>query len=232
LAPRQSSLLWLVGCGLEKNSDKLRHEYLPMPTEPRNGLDVSTLPSLAFGHQNVSWLGNVLYMTIEATMFLLLFVTFFYLKTRSPHWPPSGFIPPSLNFGLTSAAIFAFSLLPAYWTKRQAFRQSRATVRLGLALLAVVALALIVVRFVEFSHLNCRWTDNAYASCIWILLGVHTGHLITECIETLVLLAIACTPRMEGIRYADAGMNSDYWYFVVITAFVLQIVVYGTTRWM
>jgi cytochrome c oxidase subunit III len=203
-----------------------------MQTETKTVLDVSALPEIAFGHRNVSWMGNVLYMTIEATMFLLLFVTFFYLKTRSPHWPPSGFLPPAASFGLLSAATFAVSLLPAYWTKRQAFRQSRATVRLGLAILAVVAIGLIVIRFAEFSHLNCRWTDNAYASCVWILLGVHTGHLITECIETLVLLAIASTPHMEGIRFADAAMNSDYWYFVVITAFLLQLVIYGTTRWM
>lgn len=203
-----------------------------MQTETKTVFDVSALPEIAFGHRNVSWMGNVLYMTIEATMFLLLFVTFFYLKTRSPHWPPSGFLPPSANFGLLSAAIFAVSLLPAYWTKRQAFRQSRTTVRLGLAILAVVAIGLIVIRFAEFSHLNCRWTDNAYASCVWILLGVHTGHLITECIETLVLLVIASTPHMEGIRFADAAMNSDYWYFVVITAFLLQLVIYGTTRWM
>jgi cytochrome c oxidase subunit I+III len=203
-----------------------------MQTETKTIFDVSALPEIAFGHRNVSWMGNVLYMTIEATMFLLLFVTFFYLKTRSPHWPPSGFLPPSANFGLLSAAIFGVSLLPAYWTKRQAFRQSRTTVRLGLAILAVVAIGLIVIRFAEFSHLNCRWTDNAYASCVWILLGVHTGHLITECIETLVLLVIASTPHMEGIRFADAAMNSDYWYFVVITAFLLQLVIYGTTRWM
>jgi cytochrome c oxidase subunit I+III len=203
-----------------------------MQTETKTVFDVSALPEIAFGHRNVSWMGNVLYMTIEATMFLLLFVTFFYLKTRSPHWPPSGFLPPSANFGLLSAAIFGVSLLPAYWTKRQAFRQSRTTVRLGLAILAVVAIGLIVIRFAEFSHLNCRWTDNAYASCVWILLGVHTGHLITECIETLVLLVIASTPHMEGIRFADAAMNSDYWYFVVITAFLLQLVIYGTTRWM
>jgi heme/copper-type cytochrome/quinol oxidase subunit 3 len=202
-----------------------------MPTERRAVLDVSDVTTVAFGHHNVSWLGNVLYMTIEGTMFVLLFVTFFYLKTRSPHWPPAGFIPPSTRPGIISAVLFALSLIPAIWTKRKAFEQSRSATRFGLALLALVALALIVVRVFEFSSLNCRWTDNAYASCIWILLGIHTGHLITEWIETLVLLAIASTPHMHGIRFADAAMNSDYWYFVVTTAFLLQIVLYGVTRW-
>jgi cytochrome c oxidase subunit 3 len=202
-----------------------------MPTEQKAVLDVSRVPTVAFGHHNVSWLGNVLYMTIEGTMFVLLFVTFFYLKTRSPHWPPAGFVPPSAGPGIISGIVFAISLIPAVWTKGKAFEQSRPAVRLGLALLALFALALIVIRVFEFHSLNCRWTDNAYASCIWILLGIHTGHLITECVETLVLLAIASTPHMYGIRFADAAMNSDYWYFVVITGFLLQIVLYGMTRW-
>jgi cytochrome c oxidase subunit III len=202
-----------------------------MQTEHKAVLDVSAIPTVAFGHRNVSWLANVLYMTIEATMFALLFMTFFFLKTRSPHWPPSGFIPPAAGPGIVSAVIFAISLIPAYWTKRRAFQQSATAVRVGLAIMAFVAAALIVIRIAEFSSLNCRWTDNAYASCIWILLGLHTGHLITEWIETLVLLAIASTPHMYGIRFADVGMNSDYWYFVVVTAFLLQIVLYGTTRW-
>lgn len=204
----------------------------PMPIERRAVLDVSAVPTIAFGYRNVSWLGNVLYMAIEGAMFALLFATFFYLKTRSPHWPPSGFVPPSVGPAMVSAALFAISLGPAIWTKRRAFQQSRTSVRLGLALMAVIGLALIVVRGFEFESLNCRWTDNAYASCLWILLGIHTGHLITEWIETLVLLAISSTSHMHGIRFADAGMNSDYWYFVVITALGLQIVVYGTTRWL
>jgi cytochrome c oxidase subunit III len=203
-----------------------------MRTERKAVLDVSGIPDIAFGYRNVSWLGNVLYMTIEGTMFALLFATFFYLKTRSPHWPPGGFVPASIGAGLVSAALFVVSLVPAIWTKRQAFRQSRTTLRLGLALMAALGLALIVVRGFEFTSLNCRWTDNAYASSLWILLGIHTGHLITEWIETLVLLGIASTSHMHGIRYADAAMNSDYWYFVAITAFVLQIVIYGTTRWL
>ncbi|PYV78435.1 MAG: cytochrome C oxidase subunit III, partial [Acidobacteria bacterium] len=46
-------------------------------------LDVSGLPSVAFGRSNTSWLANVFYMTIEGTMFALLFASYFYLRTRT-----------------------------------------------------------------------------------------------------------------------------------------------------
>ena len=61
---------------------------------------------------------------------------------------------------------------------------------------------------------------------------MHSGHLVTELIETLVLFAVSLTPKMEGTRLADAAINSDYWYFVVVTALITDFLIYGTTRFL
>jgi hypothetical protein len=61
---------------------------------------------------------------------------------------------------------------------------------------------------------------------------MHSGHLVTELIETLVLLAISFTSKMEGTRLADAAINSDYWYFVVVTGLMVDFLIYGTTRFL
>jgi len=37
---------------------------------------------------------------------------------------------------------------------------------------------------------------------------------------------------MEGTRLADAAINSDYWYFVVVTAWIVDLLIYGTTRFL
>jgi cytochrome c oxidase subunit 3 len=84
----------------------------------------------------------------------------------------------------------------------------------------------------ELANMNCRWYDNAYGSIMWSLIGLHTGHLITEFIETLSILGIAFTPKMEGTRLADVAINSDYWYFVVGTAVLMDFIIYGTTRFL
>ena len=89
-----------------------------------------------------------------------------------------------------------------------------------------------LIRILEFTALNCRWTDDAYSSTLWVLIGLHSGHLITELIETLVLLAISLTPKMQGTRLADAAINSDYWYFVVITGLMVDFLIYVTTRFL
>ena len=59
---------------------------------------------------------------------------------------------------------------------------------------------------------------------------MHTGHLITEFIETTVIGVIACTSKMEGNRFADADTNSVYWYFVVATALLCDLIIYATPR--
>ena len=83
-------------------------EYL----RERPALDVSGLPSVAFGKSNTTWLGNVLYMMIEGTMFALLFACYFYLRTRASDWPPIQ-SPPNLNFGVINGIVFLLSIIPA-----------------------------------------------------------------------------------------------------------------------
>jgi heme/copper-type cytochrome/quinol oxidase subunit 3 len=105
-------------------------------------------------------------------------------------------------------------------------------IRNGLIVLSLFAVAATVLRVFEFGALHCRWSDDAYSSTIWVLIGLHSGHLATELIETLVLLGVALTPKMEGTRLADTAINSDYWYFVVLTGWIVDFLIYGTTRFL
>ena len=199
------------------------------PVRQRPVLDVSGLPSVAFGRSNTTWLANVFYMTIEGTMFALVIASYFYLRTRAQDWPPSQ-SPPALTYGLINGVLFLLSIIPARWAQKAAPRGDRRGVRLALLALTAFGVITMVIRGLEFTALNCRWYDNAYGSAVWALIGLHTGHLITEFIETLTILAISFTDRMEGTRLADVAINSDYWYFVVVTAVIVDFIIYGTTR--
>lgn len=200
--------------------------------EQKQTLDVSDLPTVVFGHRNVSWLGNVFYMTIEGAMFAFLIATYFYLRARSIHWPPEHQSLPLLRYGLANAVVFLCSLVPARWVQLRARAFDRPKVTLGLGILASFGVVALVLRAFELTALRCRWSDNAYASAIWVLIGMHCGHLITEWLETLTILGISFTDKMEGPRIVDASINSDYWFFVVASAMAVDLVIYGTTRLM
>src|SRR3979490_364265 len=100
--------------------------------ESREGLDASRLPTVVFGHRNVSWLGNVFYMMIEGMMFALVITSYFYLRTRSVDWPPGVTPPPSVGFGVANVAVFLISLIPARWIQLQAPTGNRQKIRMGL----------------------------------------------------------------------------------------------------
>ena len=205
-------------------------EPLREPIRPLT-LDVSDLPSVAFGESNTTWLANVFYMSIEGTMFVLMFATYFYLRTRVQHWPP-GHLPPAFTYGFANLIVFLLSLIPARLAQKRAPAANVGAIRIGLAALSAFAIVATVLRVFEFTALNCRWSDDAYSSTIWVLIGMHSGHLATELIETLALLVISFTPKMEGTRLSDVAINSDYWYFVVVSGLLMDFLIYGTTRFL
>ena len=47
---------------------------------------------------------------------------------------------------------------------------------------------LLVIRGFEFNSLNVMWYDNAYGSIIWALLLLHTTHIGTDWVDTVVLV--------------------------------------------
>jgi heme/copper-type cytochrome/quinol oxidase subunit 3 len=93
-------------------------------------------------------------------------------------------------------------------------------------------LAILLVRIGEFALLNCRWDGNAYGSIVYLLLGLHTTHLLTDAYDTGVLAVLMFTGPLEGKRYVDVSENALYWYFVVGAWLPIYVVLYWAPRWM
>lgn len=177
-------------------------------------VDVSELPDHRFGHHGLIWWGTVGFMLIEGLMFALVLVAYFYFRIVTDQWPPS-LDPPSLTAATVTTLLLLLSIVPNQITKRYAEQYDLPRVRLWLVICILCALAATVSRGFEFAALNARWDHNAYASTIWVLLGLHTSHLVTDLIDTAVLTAIVFTTEPDGPRFVDVSENSLYWYFVV-----------------
>jgi cytochrome c oxidase subunit III len=194
-------------------------------------LDVSHLPGYAFGHRSLMWWGTLGVIVIEGTMFVALLGAYFYLRGRVPDWPP-GLPPPDLRYGVINTLVLLVSVLPNLWYKRAAEREDLRTVRLGLVISLAFAVVFTVIRVFEFRTLNCRWDTNAYGSIVWVLLGAHTVHLVTDLIDTAVLTALMFTDKIESKRFVDVSENAFYWYFVVLVWLPVFAVIYLVPRWL
>ena len=188
-------------------------------------LDVSELPTYGFGHRSLLWWATASMMIIEGMVFAMVIVSYLYLKGRVPHWPPSG-PGPDLIWGTVNTAILLASCAPNALAKKAAERMDLAKVRLWLAVCLVFALAFNGVRALEFTALNVRWDTNAYGSIVWLALGFHTVHVVTDFLDSSVLTAFIFVGPIEERRFVDVSENALYWYFVVLTWLPMYAVIY------
>jgi cytochrome c oxidase subunit 3 len=196
----------------------------------RRTIDVSELPTYAFGHRPLTWWATWSMIFMEGTMFVVLLISYFFLRTRVPDWPPGRTSPPDLLWGTVNTGIILASCVPNYLAERAAKRLDLRGVRLWMIVTLALAVAFAVVRVFEFQSLNCRWDQNAYGSIVWVCMGFHTTHLLTDMADTVVLIALMFAGPVDGKRFVDVSENSIYWYFVVAMWVPLYAVIYIAPR--
>jgi cytochrome c oxidase subunit III len=196
--------------------------------KPR-AIDVSHLPDYAFSHRNLMWWGGASLMAIEGMMFALLIVSYLYLKGRSPDWPP-GYFPPMLFWGTLNTGILLVSAVPNQLAKKAAERMDLRALRLWLGIAIGFAAAFSVVRIFEFGALNVWWDSNAYGSIVWLLLGFHTTHVVTDVMDSVAMEVLLFTGPFQKGHFVDAAENSLYWHYVVITWLPVYAFIYLAPR--
>ena len=180
----------------------------------RTAIDVSALPSFAFGKRSILWWATMGMIAIEGTAFALLIAAYIYLKWRVPHWPP-GVPAPDLFWGTMTTVVILLSAIPNELARRASQRLDVGKTRLWVTASVVAALLFCVTRAFEFTALNCWWDTNAYGSIVWTLLGIHTTHVVTDAVDTGVIAAILFAAPLDANRFVDVSENALYYYFVI-----------------
>lgn len=192
--------------------------------------DLSDLPTSAFGARSLVWWGTLGFMLIEGTGFLLAAGTYLYLRAQGVAWPPAGDPPPALAAGLTFTALIVLSELPNRWIAGRAKARDARGVRIGIVAMTLIGLVLLGVRALEFMHLNVRWDQDAYSSVLWLLMVLHTTHVLTDVADSAVLGACLFTHRISDSQFSDVNDNAVYWSFVVLTWLPIYALAYWGPR--
>lgn len=195
-------------------------------------IDVSHLPTYAFGHRALTWWATWSMIFMEGTMLMILVISYFYYRTVVPNWPPGRILPPNLFWGTLNTAIILVSVIPNQFAKRASERLDLRAVRLWLTVMIVFGLVFAFFRIFEFRNLNCHWDQNAYGSIVWLNIGFHTAHLLTDIVDSIVLLILMFTGPIEGKRFVDVSENGIYWDFVVVIWVLIYVVVYLGPRFL
>jgi cytochrome c oxidase subunit III len=196
---------------------------------PRGAVDLSGLPTYAFGPRVTTWWGTFSFCLLEGTGFALGVGGYLYLAATNAKWAGDAASLPLLWSGVFTAVLLA-SALPNFLVKRAAMREDLARVRLLLPVMSLVGVGLVAVRVMEFAVLPVRWDKSAYASFVWVLLGLHGTHVLTDVVDTVVVAVLMFTRHGRGKRFSDVEDNAFYWYFVVLSWLPLYAVLYWVPR--
>jgi cytochrome c oxidase subunit 3 len=195
----------------------------------RGVIDVSRLPTYAYGHRNVMWWGTLGMVAIEGSVFAIALVVYYYLRGLALEWP-MGSAPPDLVWGTTMTALLLVSGIPNHFVKKAAEEEDLRRVRIWLSVVLAFGVATLVVRAMEFPALNTHWQWNAYGSIVYALLVLHTVHLLTDFVDTVVLEVLVFTGPLNGRRFVDVAENADYWWFVVLAWLPIYFTIYLVPR--
>jgi cytochrome c oxidase subunit III len=167
---------------------------------------------------------------IEGTGFALAIAVYFYLMSLAIQWPLNAPLPRLLP-GTLMTGLLTASLVPNMMLSRSAKKKNLRKVRIGLVAMSILGIAPLIIRGFEFPALEVWWDDNAYGSIVWIMLGLHTTHILTDLIDTLVLTALMFSRHGDNSRrYGDVEDNAMYWNFVVAAWIPLYLCIYWVPR--
>jgi len=197
-------------------------------TDDGRALQVGHLPTFAFGHRSPMWWGTMGLIAIESTVFALAILMYFYLRSHADVWPMTEQgTPPALLWGTVNTLVLLVSMIPNEMARRAAMRLDLRGVRIALVACMLSSLVFLAVRVLEFGTLNTRWDSDAYGSAVWMLMGLHTLHLLTDAWDSGVLTVLMFTGPLDGRRFVDVSENAGYWYFVVGS----WLPIYATVYW-
>ena len=211
-----------------------------MSAAERQVIDVSGLPPVGFDTKSTLWWGNLILLLIETTMFAILVGGYFYARTGFSEWPPPradrgvhildplpALLPGTLNVLLLLLSVVTMGMLD-----KAARRLDQRRVRVLLAVDLAAILLVIVLRAYEFPAMKFKWNDNAYASVVWTLLGMHLLHLIVAAGETAILSAWLFTHKLEEKYAMDVTVGAVYWYWVVGVWLPIYLIIYWAPRFL
>jgi cytochrome c oxidase subunit III len=176
--------------------------------------NVANLPTTTFGHRSMVWWGTLGFVVIEGSTLVICAVSYFYIRTNFPTWPPEHVLRPSLAAAGVQAALMLLSNLPMVMVDRAARRLDLATMRAGMVIMSLLAVAMCGLRALEFQALNVRWDSSAYGSVAWATLVTHGTLLLLETAETLGFTALLYSSNLEQRDISGVSDNALYWYFM------------------
>jgi cytochrome c oxidase subunit III len=171
-------------------------------------------PEELSGSRATAWWGMLALIATEATLFVLLIFSYFYLRWESPRWPPDGIKLPEFTYIIPATVLLLGSSVPVIWAEWGIKRGRQQPLRLGFVVAWLMAAAFMALELWEWTHLDFGPQRNAYGSLFFTITGFHLAHLTVALCLSLYIQARAWLGQFDANHTLAVENVSLYWHFV------------------
>ena len=171
-----------------------------------------------------AWWGMAILVASEATLFGAFIGTYYYLRFRSPHWPPDGLPEPKVLVPLILVAALLASSIPMALASSAAQAGRLAATRRFLLLALVLQSGYFAYQVHDFSDQLQTFdiTRNAYSSIYYTLLGADHAHVALGLLFNLWLL-LKLTRGLTAYRRRAVQAIAFYWHAVNLLTLIVTV---------
>jgi heme/copper-type cytochrome/quinol oxidase subunit 3 len=168
----------------------------------------------------LGWWGVAMLIATEAALFAMLVGSYFYLRFKNAHWPPTGTPEPKVVVPLVLLGVLILTAFPIWQAVRSA------TPRRWLLLALFVQSGYFAMEVSDFQDDLRQFTpqQHAYGSIYYTLLGADHGHVAVGLLLDVWLLWKLLFGMTEYRRKALRAI-AFYWYAVIILTIVVTLTV-------
>jgi len=193
-------------------------------------LDLSHLPAYQVSSKSPLYLGQILLAAIEASMFFILLVMYFYLRLSVDVWPPPGTQLPKLTWATASMIMLIISAYGSYVASEGAKQNKPSAMVGGLLLNIVLAAGAMAFRFAEMNTLNFNWKADVHGSIFWAIFYLHSLDAIADMLLTAALIVVVALGLDGPKQRLGVHVDSILWYFIVLIWIPAYIIIYWGPR--
>jgi heme/copper-type cytochrome/quinol oxidase subunit 3 len=168
----------------------------------------------------------VMFILTEATLFVFLFFTYYYVayNWRGPY-PPE---PPKLTLALVMLGVLMASSLVLHAGERAEKSGRKGPARLLVAATVLMGIAFLVLQGIEYhNHLKeLKPTTDAYGSIFYTITSVHGAHVV---LGLLMLVYVLLLPEIgPGHKPPHRSLHNAalYWHFVDFVWLIIVSLLY------
>jgi heme/copper-type cytochrome/quinol oxidase subunit 3 len=176
--------------------------------------------------RTVGWWGMVLLIITEATIFVALISSYFFLHFNAAEWPLGDIARPELRIAIINTVLLVGSSFPMQMALRSIRRGSRSGLQIGIIIGFILGAIFLGLQAYEFSHSEFMPQTNAYGSLFFTILSIHGLHVLVGLGLAFFILVRTWFGHFDALHYQAVENSVLYWHFVDAVWIVIFVSLY------